>query len=401
MMPDSPSELAERYVIGAVLQDPSILHDVQQEVTPSDFADLQIGAIYAGMCRMAAERVPIDLVTVWQRLESWDVRGYDLSSLSEWESVVSVASTAPYHAAIVRDAALVRALAKIGEKLVRGEQPGSQLLLSAREALAQLGSFDAVRADEAKSLGGLMDVPADSLTYDWVIPDVLERKDRFVLTGSEGAGKSRLLRQMAILPAAGVHPFRFTRIDPVRVLVVDAENSERQWQRSEASVLRDAMIYGQDPRSRMFVKCTPAIDVTSPVDLGSVHRMIDRYRPDLLLIGPLYRLVGGKPMDKDVEIAPVLRALDGLRERGVAMLIEAHAGHAVGADKDRDLRPRGSSALLGWPEFGLGLRRDKTQQVGKPTFQLVRWRGDRDARAWPSRLTRHPSQIWPWEPKEI
>ncbi len=78
------------------------------------------------------------------------------------------------------------------------------------------------------------------------------------------------------------------------------------------------------------------------------------------------------------------------------MLIEVHAGHARSTSGERELRPRGSSALLGWPEFGLGLRRDKDGFVnGRAHYSLVRWRGDRDARNWPQ-LVR--GQQWPWEP---
>src|SRR5690606_2357350 len=60
---------------------------------------------------------------------------------------------------------------------------------------------------------------------DWVIPGLLERGDRFILTGSEGLGKSVLFRQIAVGAAAGIHPFTQRRIDPNRVLYVDVENS--------------------------------------------------------------------------------------------------------------------------------------------------------------------------------
>jgi len=47
------------------------------------------------------------------------------------------------------------------------------------------------------------------------------------------------------------------------------------------------------------------------------------------------------------------------------------------------MRPRGSSALLGWPEFGYGMVPD-----GKEFAELVPWRGDRDERAWPDGVRR-------------
>jgi RecA-family ATPase len=40
-----------------------------------------------------------------------------------------------------------------------------------------------------------------------VIPGLLERRDRLMLTGEEGLGKSYLLRQIAVMAAAGLDPF--------------------------------------------------------------------------------------------------------------------------------------------------------------------------------------------------
>lgn len=386
--------LAERYVIGAMLQSPAVIGDVQAEVTAADFEDMRLGAIFAGVCQMAAEKQPIDFLTVWDQLSAWDVRGIDLGTLSSWVDQVPTARNAGHYARLVREASMRRSLAAIGSRLSTAEDP----VRAMRETLDALGELSqrGGSAAEAKSLGDLLNVPDADLAYDWVIPGLLERQDRLMLTGTEGSGKSVLLRQLAILTAAGLHPTEFHQIEPQRVLVIDAENSERQWQRSVAGMTDQAAMRGRrDPRPYVHVRCAPAMDITRPDEQGRIHRLIDAHKPDLLLIGPLYRLVP-RAIQSDDDAAPVLSVLDGLRERGVSMLIEAHAGHASAGAQERDLRPRGSSALLGWPEFGLGLRRDKQRDGRMPTFSLVRWRGDRDRREWPSRLVR--GSAFPWEP---
>jgi hypothetical protein len=390
----TPAALAERYVIGSMLADARVIRSVQEQVVPRDFEDLRLGAIYAGICSMVADRLPVDYLTVWDRLAGWDVRGIDLTDLAAWAGEVPSTSTAPYYAGLVREAAVRRSLAQIGARLQSNENPGVALT-GAMEALRAIRDRDVSSTSTAKTLREVLAVPEEEDAYDWVIPDILERRDRLMLTGSEGGGKSTFLRQLAVLSAAGIHPFRFSPIDPVRVLVVDAENSERQWRRAVRSMVDEAALRGaRDPRDHIRLETVSRIDITQAGELGGIHRLIDEAAPDLLLIGPLYRLVP-KSIKDDDDAAPVLYALDSLRDRNVAMLIEAHAGHTTGAGGERDLRPRGSSALLGWPEFGLGLRRNKHVEHGRMTTSLVRWRGDRDRRAWPTKFVR--GQVWPWE----
>lgn len=406
----SPSEMAERLIIGSLMLDPSVLRAVKEEVVPGDFGDLRLGDIYRGIVGMVAKKEPVDVLTVWDHLADWDIRGIDAATLHDYCREVTTPTSAGYYARMVREAALVRDLQREGRRLLEVKDPGVALQ-TALEGLRKIRDRDVSAGDQhARTLGEVLNVAPEDDQYDWTVPGLLERRDRLVLTGSEGGGKSTFLRQIAVLSAAGIHPFRFSPIDPIRVLVVDAENSERQWRRAvshpvdpERGIVHQASIRGSgDPRQNITLHClTRQIDITRPQDLGMVHRLVDETRPDMLLIGPLYKLVPRSIKDDD-DAAPVIAALDSLRDRDLTMLIEAHAGHAQSARGERDLRPRGSSALLGWPEFGLGISRDKEIQNGRVTFSVVRWRGDRDARAWPEKLHRrdktNPQQIWPWAP---
>lgn len=396
----SARQLAERYVIGALLTDVSVIREVQMECTPRDFGDARLGEVYAGICRMVAGGDRVDYLTVWDQLASWDVRGLDLSDLARWAGDVPTAANAAYYARMVREDSVRRQLRTIGGRLQEPSTDPTRAVSEAIDALRHVRDHDSTGAGRVVSLRELLDVPEQDDAYDWVIPGLLERRDRLMLTGSEGGGKSTLLRQITILSAAGIHPFRYSPIDPIKVVVVDVENSERQWRRAVRRMTDESAMRGQrDPRDAVILHCPEKqIDITRPKDIGVVHRLLDEHDPDLVLIGPLYRLVP-KSINNDDDATPVLAALEGLRDHGVAMLIEAHAGHASSAAGERDLRPRGSSALLGWPEFGLGLRPSKGEvgAGGLKPFQLVPWRGAREwGRGWPTKLTR--GQIWPWEP---
>jgi replicative DNA helicase len=232
-----------------------------------------------------------------------------------------------------------------------------------------------------------------------------------MLTGGEGGGKTTFMRQIAICAAAGVHPTTFRTIDPVRVLVIDAENNRRQWRRQAARIAGAATRYGTDPAQNMHLTTIEDMPkgrlvVTDPRDAAAVHRLIDQHAPDLLVIGPMYKLTN-RAITSDDDAAPLITALDGFRGRGVTLAIEAHAGHALGAGGERDLRPRGSSALLGWPEFGFGLRRRSVADGGPADdahrmVDVVRWRGDRETgRKWPDTMYADPRNPFPWTPEDV
>ena len=123
----------------------------------------------------------------------------------------------------------------------------------------------------------------------------------------------------------------------------------------------------------------------------------------MVFIGPLYKITS-RAIQTDDEATPVLRALDSIRARGITLVMEAHAG--VPGQDGRNLRPRGSAALLGWPEFGIGLAVDQNYlpfQADPDNFRnrkvdLTRWRGDRDqGRAWPKSI--YPNSYWRWGPE--
>lgn len=390
-----PDTLAmyEQGVIGGAIGNPRTIDELHREIAAGDFHDMRLGRIFQGVSEMHLTGEHVDYLTVWDHLARWDVRGIELTDLSTWATTTSGAAV--YYAVKVREASVQRMLADIGGRMQEsGVDPGVAMARAA-EDLRKLRDMSA-GGKSVRWLREVLDVPEEDDAYDWAIPDLLERQDRLMLSAGEGAGKSTMLRQIAILGASGLHPFTFQQIDPLNVLVIDAENSERQWRRAARGLAVTATERGRrDPRNHLALHCVPVMDITRPNDLGQIHRWIDEAKPDLLLLGPLYRVTKGSLNDDD-DVAPVLAALDSIRERNVAMLIEVHAGHARSTSGERELRPRGSSALLGWPEFGLGLRRDKKVEGRHPTFSMVRWRGDRDRREWPTRLVR--GQIFPWEP---
>lgn len=386
---------AEQAVLGCVLRDNNVYRTANTILTGEDFENPHYGAIFDGIGRITATGQKVDVATIELHFPEWEVRGVSSAEPWEWLDAGPYPELVREAASVVRTASLRRrgrevlgrGLQDIGDT---GTDPAVVLERVNRELIGTpRGEFETV------TLTDVLNTPDDS---DWIIPGLLEAKDRLIITGHEGLGKTTLVRQMLILPAAGIHPFTHDPIPPVTALVIDAENTAKQWMRAAGWMARHARIVNKtDPGPRVHMALSGRLNILDPSTLGAIHRKIDEHKPGIVFIGPLYRLAIN--MNTDEQIAPVIAALDSIRDRGVALLVEAHAGHALGPGGVRDVRPRGSSALLGWPEFGFGIRKDLTDGSGPNVFDFVAWRGAREQRDWPAQLRRgnRDQGDWPWE----
>lgn len=227
---------------------------------------------------------------------------------------------------------------------------------------------------------------ADEDEYDWLIPGLLERGDRVILTGPEGGGKSTLLRQLTIQAGAGIHPFTCEQIDPVRVLYVDLENSRAHVRRQFRHVFgKLGAGGGKLERDLVYVTVEPAgIDLLYQGNIDWFTERVTEAEPELVVAGPLYKMATGDPTSEEVA-RKVSAVLDELRNAYTfALILEAHSPHATGGGR-RPVRPYGASMWLRWPEFGIYLAEGGS---------LTHWRGARDEREWPTALKR--GGPWPW-----
>lgn len=247
--------------------------------------------------------------------------------------------------------------------------------------------------------------------YDWLIPGLLERMDRLVLTGFEGTGKSYLLSQLALCTAAGLHPFTGEVVNPdgFKVLVLDCENSKaqirRRYRRTAAVVDRLRRNQGLPPADwskQLRLNMRPeGIDLGDTRERTRVEDAIAASSPDLVLGGPLYKM---HRADLNTEMAArdLVGVLDDWRGRyRITLVLEAHVGYVGETQGGRKIRPTGSSLILRWPEFGYGIRAFDPQAAEEhpSTVAMVAWRGSRDVRDFPGLLS-HSSHELPWSPRD-
>lgn len=228
----------------------------------------------------------------------------------------------------------------------------------------------------------------------WVIPDLIERSDRIIWTGTPGLGKTMVTRQIAIAAAAGVHPFQLHKIPRQRVLFIDCENSVRRSKRKFRDLVGvcERLHFPLQPGQFWLVHRPGGIDVTKGDDAEFVLERVTAYKPDLLVVGPLYKL---HAIDANEEISAraITHVLDlALGISQSALLVEAHAPHGD------LLRPAGSGLFTRWPDFGYGMRMaDQNQMHPRRNVKVEAWRGPRDEYEWPERLVwgRRPEEF-PW-----
>lgn len=384
---------AERAVLGASMLDPTVLDTCAAQITGTAFYDPRHSQIWHALRALHAAGNPTDPIALLDELRrrgEFKPGQLDGPYLHDLYASTPGAAAAAYHAGIIARLARQRRMSALG---VRFTQLAGRTNLDAGdidaayvEAREHLDDIAPTVGDtKPTTLRELLAEAGDDDPYDWVVPGLLERHDRLIVTGPEGGGKTTLLRQVGVQVAAGIHPFTGVPIDPVRVLHVDLENSRRQSRRRFRPLRLAAGLTGDDLPH--WVEVRPSgIDLLHLDEHAWLLGLVDQVQPDLLLTGPLYRMASGDPIEEKTAKA-VSAALDRVRDRGCAIVLEAHTPHATGGSKHRPTRPYGASLWLRWPEFGIHVAEDGT---------ITHWRGARDEREWPTLLQRGGE--WPWTP---
>ncbi len=406
--PPAASGTAEAAVLGAILTAGTtgsgavmaehVAREAFRIVRPDMFWRPGNATIAAVILAMVDAGIPVDPTTVLARLtasgEASRVGGAPyLATLLECRA--ATASNIDYYAAEILDCYVRRQIR--GEALRVLQQTANPGITTA-DMIGQLSTaaevVTALAAEPAElpPPRTLTDLLAGSDAPDWIIPGLLERRERVIITGFEGLGKSELSAQVALCAAAGIHPFTGQQGAPARVLVVDLENGEGNMRRRYRRIAEVVTaIAGDWDHSRLMVEIREqGVDLRQGDDVAWLDRLLTAGRPDVLAIGSLYKMHRDDPASEQAA-RHLVHTLDTLRVRhGVALLIEAHAGHSEEASGRRKLRPRGSSLFLGWPNVGIGLRphADAVDMEHPNLVEVRHWRGDREARDWPKVLCR-------------
>lgn len=417
-MTDLRDPVAEAQLLAIALCSPT-LPDVFLALPVSAFDGWQHQAVAAALHDLHAKGIPTDptvvMRTVVDRCGTDDrarLMGTLVAQLSTHE--VPFASAGYYAdrlAGLGAARSVSAAAAHFAQAIEQAAEQDDEQAMTRAVTLMRTTMEDAERAfrpaveEPPMSLADLLN--SEDEPYSWLVPGLLERTDRLIVTGFEGTGKSYILAQFALCIAAGLHPFTGRPIGiSNRVLVFDVENSKQQLRRRYRKI--SAQVDALRRQHRMppvdwssvvrIVSRPEGVSLTESRELSRMEQSISSTAPDLVVAGPLYKMTALDIRDEQAALE-LCHVLDGLRIRhNFTLVCEAHAGHANDGGGNRRVRPIGSSVFLRWPEFGFGLSPfgDSQHEEHPSIVEVKHWRGSRDERQWP-RLLKHGDDL-PWQP---
>lgn len=395
-------DAAEAALLGAMLLSTTAIERGEALLQASDFYRPAHQHVFDAIVSLWHEGHPADAVTVCDVLRQrslLDAIGGPATLVTLQTNCPSTSNAKRYAQIVLDHAQLRRVLAltsEIAERAYdRQGDPGELIDELVNAAHSIEAEIPQEMPDDLSTLDAFLTRPEETRA-PWIVPGLIRRGWRVMVVAGEGAGKTTLFRQIAIGAAGGIHPMWHEPIEPVKCLVVDLENPEESIDLVCAPIMETVQhrVGEQWREDRLWLWHRPGgIDLRTRRDRISLENVIQKVRPDLVCIGPLYKSYRSTAKEGGDEIAAgeVQNIFDDLRTRyGFGLLIEHHPPH--GEKRSREMRPHGSSLWLRWPEIGIGLEPVKDRHG---SYELSRWRGDRLPNMWPLRIDRSAG-AWPW-----
>jgi len=373
--PHSPE--AEESVLGALLLDRDAIIAIAEFLKSDDFYDDRHREIYLCAIGLYEERVPIDVLTMSEKLKKRKAlkKIGGVSYLVELANRVPTAAHVEHYGKIVKDASTKRSLMKAASKLVelsmdealaadelldRAESEVFSLtqrhvtraFIPVREALAE--SFD--RLDELhKQAEGLRGVPTGFPELDDTLAG-LQKSNLIILASRPAVGKTSLALNIAQnLAVKHKRPVGFFSLEMSREELVDrllvAQADIDAWRLKTGRLSEDdftklSNAMGELAEAPIFIDDTPALSI---LEMRTKARRLQVEAKVELLIVDYLQLARSRQLENRVqEVSEISQGLKNLaRELKIPVLALSQLSRAVeqrGQKKPQlaDLRESGS-----------------------------------------------------------
>ena len=371
------SQDAEESVLGAMLLDKDAVIAVAEFLTPQDFYDERLKWVYQACLDLYQERVPIDVLTVAERLKKRkqlkELGG--ASFVTELTNKVPTAAHVEHYGRIVKDTATKRSLMTAAARLMDvsmddglaanealdiaesevfslSQKHLSQTFTSVREALAE--SFD--RIDELHKQGeGLRGISTGFSDIDDALAG-MQKSNLLILAARPGVGKTSLALNIAQNAAVknkknvGFFSLEMSKEELVdRLLVSQADIDAwklKTGKLSEDDFTKLSNAMGELAEAPLYIDDTPALSILEM--RTKARRLQVEHGLDLLVVDYL-QLARSRNLENRVqEVSEISQGLKNLaRELKVPVFAISQLSRAVetrGGKKPQlsDLRDSGS-----------------------------------------------------------
>ena len=211
---------AEQSVLGSILLNADLLSDVAEKIkSPALFYTSQHQAIYGRILQMFSESVPVDFVTLLERVKTQDIFDSDQSARAYLLHLMDIATTANLdsHCAIIAEnylmRSLLRASGEIADAVRQGEGSASQLLDAAEQKILDIrqgrqntemhpiseviiGVYDNIYQMYTKTDSRYTGLPSGFHGLDTVLSG-LNKSDLILIAARPGMGKTTFAMNIA------------------------------------------------------------------------------------------------------------------------------------------------------------------------------------------------------------
>jgi hypothetical protein len=332
------SDEAERGVLGCVLLAPASCLSEAAVLTPECFYDIRHRIIFSVMLALGDKLDSITLIARLKRQKKIEEAG-GVAYLSELPDKVPSAANLEYYIKIVREKFLLRKIAQVCSEVAnrvvdyRGEM--DELLFGVNSDLASI-------ADLQRSKSTLIWTPRNLMDFDFSHDETcllgikngkttgyLCRGQGAWVIGPSGIGKSSITLQQAVLWALGRDFCGLMPVRPLRVLYIQAENSQGDQAEQLQGILNGLGISssGFDDAFDLLDQNLRIVQENTKIGLEFctwLEMEIREWRADLVIVDPFLSFAG-IDVSRQEQCSKLLRQwLQPVLTRTGAAIIGAH-----------------------------------------------------------------------------
>jgi DNA-binding transcriptional ArsR family regulator len=366
---------AEKGVLGAVLLDDSAFLRLTGLLQPRDFYCQAHRKIFSAFSSLAAQKIPIDLVTATselRRAEALEQCG-GAEYLASLTDGIAGAMNVEHYAQEIRETADRRGIIEISNELLTRSYENSasavELLRDARHRFSELTNQSQRRPNsEQWKLWDAADMnswPASPL--EWHVENLIPKRGIGFVSAPPKTAKTLLTVDLALHltnPAPQRRRFldRFA-VNPAKVLYIAREDPMRRIQERVFEIAKSYEMAIPPPNHLQF-QIRDRIALTDPIYLEWLKDRIQEHQSEVVVLDVLNRMIPDLDESSAKDMAKMVSILEELnREMRVTIIVLDHTRKPQGDNRRRDSQEpnpfdlKGSIAKYGCADFMLCLAR--------------------------------------------